>query len=280
MSASPVVTRLNERPTNDALAASLRSVNGSRRCVFCGSADLTKEHVWPRWLSEALGGNGPLRFERQGLGDEPRAWARVSLDVTVGVVCRECNNGWLSDLEDAAKPLLEPLIRGESVTLTPEESKTVALWCVKTALLFQYTHPERRSAPDWHYRWLFEKRTPPPNVFVWLAGYSGSYWEGWYLHQLLLLRDPDGIDRSEKEKGYCATITAGALVFQVIGLDADSTLDLEKASIHEPYIVQVWPLRDETATLPPPQLLHDSALAFFADPFNAERGVVTPRPPA
>jgi hypothetical protein len=239
-----------------------------RVCVFCGGTPVTLEHVWPRWVAAILADGGPVQVERRGLDDEPATWQQVSLEVTVRRVCAVCNNGWLSELEQAAKPLLEPLILGGTQNLTPAELDTVALWCVKTALLFQFTHPERRDAPDDHYPWLYEHRTPPPNTFVWIAGYAGTKWSSWYMHQILGLREPGGHDRGDR--GYCATVTAGALVFQVIGIDAIPPVEIEKASENEQDIAQVWPSKGTALKLPPPLMLDDASLPLFADPFGAD----------
>jgi hypothetical protein len=208
-----------------------------------------------------------MRIERRGLGDEPRAWEQVSLEVTVRRVCATCNNGWLSALEDRAKPLLEPLILGPSRTLSAEESEMVALWCVKTALLFQFIHPERRQAPDEHFRFLCDRGVPPPNTFVWLAGYNGVHWSGWYMHQILELHDPR---TGETSRGYCETVATGALVFQVTSFVTLEPAEIEKASEQAPYIAQVWPSKGATVTVPPQLHLDDRTLPQFADPFGAE----------
>jgi hypothetical protein len=247
----------------------------ARTCVFCGGTPLTLEHVWPRWVAAILSDGGPVEVEKRGLGDEPASWQQVSLEVTVRWVCAPCNNGWLSELEEAAKPILEPLILGRKRTLTLTEADTVAVWCVKTALLFQLTHPERREAPDAHYRWLFEHRVPPANTFAWLAGYNGALWSGWYMHQMLELRDPGETDPSGR--GYCATVTTGALVFQVTGLNAVDPAEIEKASDTEPYIVQVWPSKRKALQVPPPLLLDDVSLPQFADPFGARNVLDSPQ---
>ena len=237
--------------------------------MFCGRTPLTLEHVWPQWVAAALPGEGPLRVERRALGEAPVSWERVSLEITVRRVCVGCNNGWMSELETAAKPILEPLVLGRSRTLIAAEVETAALWCAKTALMFQWTHPDRRQTPDAHYRWLCQNRTPPPNTFVWIAGYSGTRWSGWYNHQILGLRDPGGPDTGDR--GYCATLIVGSLAFQVTAIDAVDPMDIEKASDNEPYIRQVWPSRGVAVQLPPPLLLDDVSLPHFADPFDAEK---------
>ena len=84
-----------------------------RVCVFCGGTPVTLEHVWPRWVAAILADGGPVQVER-GVDDEPATWQQVSLEVTIRRVCAICNNGWLSELEQAAKPRLEPLILGDT----------------------------------------------------------------------------------------------------------------------------------------------------------------------
>jgi hypothetical protein len=193
----------------------------------------------------------------------------VSLEVTVRRVCAKCNNGWMSELEERAKPILKPLIRAGSRTLSANDADTVAFWCMKTALLFQLTHPDRREAPDDHYRWVYEKGTPPPNAFIWAAGYKGTRWSSWYMHQILGLRDPGASETTGR--GYCMTVVTGAFVFQVTGVDAIEPMEVEKASEQEPYILQLWPSKRRMAiSLPPPLLLNDMSLPQFADPFGAE----------
>ena len=44
----------------------------------------------------------------------------------------------MSDLENATKPILEPLMRGQRYLLTPEHKMKLAQWTVKTA--FTYEH--------------------------------------------------------------------------------------------------------------------------------------------
>ena len=182
-------------------------------------------------------------------------------------VCADCNNGWLSDLEEKAKPIFEPLISGGARVLTPAEADTAALWCVKTAFMFQFTHPTRREVPNAHYRWLYENGRPPGNTFAWLAKYSGAHWSGWYQHDIVGLRDPGGPETGDR--AYCVTVTAGSLVFQVIGSDALDPLEMKKVSEKEPYIVQVWPSERRRVQLPPPLPLNDKALLEFSDPFGA-----------
>lgn len=70
-----------------------------RRCAFCGeSAPLTREHVWPRCISQKR--KGETRF----LGKNRRFFDG---DLTVKDVCARCNNGALSALDNYVCGLYE-----------------------------------------------------------------------------------------------------------------------------------------------------------------------------
>lgn len=120
--------------------------NPSRSCVFCGStSNLTREHVLPDWLTEIGLGPTPSEHRFGRLNRVPRPWPARPFTTTVKMVCAACNNGWLSALEGAAKPVLKPLIRGDSRHLSDDDQILIAAWTYKTALvsLLQHSRADR-----------------------------------------------------------------------------------------------------------------------------------------
>lgn len=109
-------------------------------CVFCGGTPLTKEHVLPSWLKVALDPTvrrfGYVRVD----GDGVHRHESSPLNEQVKVVCSECNSGWMNQLEENVRPILPPLIRGQSCTLDAEAQQALTVWSLKTLLMFQYTH--------------------------------------------------------------------------------------------------------------------------------------------
>jgi len=90
------------------------SRNLARQCVFCEStSDLTREHVLPDWLTDIGLDSEPSIHHAGPLNRLPREWSAKPFKTTVKMVCATCNNGWLSELEGSAKPVIAPLIRGE-----------------------------------------------------------------------------------------------------------------------------------------------------------------------
>lgn len=94
-----------------------------RMCLFCGeylSSGRSQEHVFPQWLLDELS----IRAEQVSAvhifqPEDPVSDARViskrSLtleNVREGRICADCNNGWMSDLENGCKEVLLDLIHG------------------------------------------------------------------------------------------------------------------------------------------------------------------------
>jgi len=155
-----------ERPNLGRLVPSVapkRSKNLARQCVFCGSADLTREHVLPDWLTEIGLDPEPSIHHVGPLNRRPREWSARPFATTVKMVCASCNNGWLSQLEGAAKPVIAPLIRGEGRRLPFEDQALIAAWTCKTALVSLLVSSEQARAsgygvPPTEYTALYAQR--------------------------------------------------------------------------------------------------------------------------
>jgi hypothetical protein len=226
-----------------------------RSCIFCGVRGLTKEHVLPRWLSEVLPGEGEFVVERV---HEPRNgiqsssdWSAPALNLTARCACADCNNGWMSDLEEAAKPHLTPMIHGRATSLSRDVQTTLALWLVKTVAVCEQAVPgEQDVMPDTWHRAMFETRRPPVGAWVWLARYAGGEFRPgatrtaqWYIHPLRLESS------SGSATGLSMVLSLGELVFQFMGVfrdDADAVV-LEK---HDPFL-RLWPKPIYRAPWPP-----------------------------
>lgn len=116
-------------------------------CIFCHSQqDLSKEHVLAKKWRKHLGvpGSGQINggWYRQSFAgpvirvgktipkQDPFTW-------TVKTVCRPCNNGWMSSLEDDAEPALLPMALGESPVLSAQQVRIIETWMAKTALVIE-----------------------------------------------------------------------------------------------------------------------------------------------
>lgn len=146
-----------------------------RRCVFCGGGPMTAEHVWPVWLLELM--EKRLTTTEVVVTRDGSQMTRPSLETTVKQVCESCNTGWMSRLEDAAKPILTPMIMGDGLPLTRtrDEMRILAHWILKTYLMCNfYFPPHERFIPRRLYSEFFRRQTPPQECAIWVAAYRGE----------------------------------------------------------------------------------------------------------
>src|SRR5690349_14272439 len=87
------------------------------RCLFCGRLDrqMTREHVFARWLTQRVGAAGAARV--------------------IAEVCADCNAGWMSALEVGFRRLLTGSRAGP--ILAPDRT-ILSRWFTKTAILLAH----------------------------------------------------------------------------------------------------------------------------------------------
>lgn len=244
--------------------------SSGRRCVFCDSdKDLEREHVWPEWLQrmdwvpERVRQHHVTERDDEQLAD--RRWESPPFSVRVRRVCHDCNHGWMSDLEQAAKPLLVPMIEGRGRALHRDGQRTVATWAVKTAMMFEFTHTEILVVPQEHHHHVARHREPPPQSIVSLAAYDAGRFDAYYRqHPLRVAGTGAGAVDAEGHNGYVATLGISHLVLQVFGHTVPVELAVERADWIAGSVYDVWPYGDSLTWMPRPALTA-KGLAVFAD---------------
>jgi hypothetical protein len=145
-------------------------------CRFCGARDrqITKEHVWPEWLRDYLPSlSGPGYSERWSSATGRERWQEAPLKTTVRAFCDQCNSGWMSELEDAAKPIVGPMVVGQTMGLDATAQEIVADWVALKGLVAVQTSKVEQPIPEYHYRRVHHFRGAPPNTMrVWI----GRWW--------------------------------------------------------------------------------------------------------
>jgi hypothetical protein len=86
--------------------------------------------------------------------DVQRVWDAQMFSHTVRCVCADCNNGWMSELEDEVKPVLTPLLKNHRTTLTRDDQILLATWATKTGLVHQGRDRVTRM-PAKHFRYVY-----------------------------------------------------------------------------------------------------------------------------
>ena len=238
-----------------------------RTCVFCGGTPLTKEHIWPQWIGDAL----PITAELvpHEVHDLP-PWDAPPFSLTVKRVCASCNNGWMSDLETTARPSLTPMMLGQQVALDGPTQKVIATWTLKTAMMFQFTE-KARSIPDEHYEFLYRRRAPPGSTLTWIARYVNLKPDGtWHVermahyasHKLEII----GSESGKLTHGYGVTMSIGQLVLQVLGVYGDHGERVHRSARSPGHSEEIWPTHG-IVTWPPRFALDEKELDLFGRAF-------------
>jgi hypothetical protein len=263
-------------------------------CFFCGPTEnlLTKEHVWPRWVSRALAGkyDSSHFVNVRSTGDNTTGvWKSRDIEVTTKAVCSECNNKWLSRFENSKiKPLASPLLRGDdNLVLAPREQWKLAAWAYKMAMLLEIAVPLDERQPLFFTpteRKQFRDTTlAHERVRVFLAKYDYGQHPAHAQLACHTLTERGGPRRSFDLK--ISTITAGALGMQVMAVRSVESGELVYASEIEfeflgkakQSIVRIWPPNSDAIRWPPDQTMSQRDIEDWTEMWQAAASVLSQR---
>jgi hypothetical protein len=143
-------------------------------CIFCGEGIATNEHVFSeRWLEEVLGGGSDFhhRHERGSPTETSvRTWSKQNPDLKVRCVCKTCNSGWMSRMDNDVKEMATPMVLGYETHMTAAGARFFASWTFKTALVADHLQAQPVVEPQVAKR-FYERPEAPDDVRVWV-GYT------------------------------------------------------------------------------------------------------------
>lgn len=199
------------------------------RCLFCRTTTGKRsgEHVLRQWFKGRIETYESIRLYRTGGANGPleRGQPTTPFDQIVNEVCRDCNQGWLNDLETSVGGFLVDFANNRTTTFPEEFTEPLAMWCVTRALLRAQTDKADNQQPDpdtFHRVW--EERKPPSGSRVHVARCDA------YLHaggsntsRNFRLRDNSTGELMDLRGSRVNIVTfgLGAFFFQV-GLPSDS----------------------------------------------------------
>jgi hypothetical protein len=245
-------------------------------CAFCCTqhASLSGEHVWSEWMGKLFGPALRRRFHLRQFdrtGAMIREVFRPRIDLQAPVICADCNNQWLSDLENRyAKPLMSRMILpGAAVSLDALGIVTITSWAFKTAVIIDQLTTRRRPFFRPAARQAFMRDLSiPDGVQIWLAEYgTRTPRRGHFTTHYLR---PRTTPRLKGFEFYVLTFMVGRLAFQVLSPRWASRLPRRRSMpllTHIPEwnaaTVRTWPNDNTIVTWPPPEPITDGLLDQF-----------------
>lgn len=238
-----------------------------RNCIFCGDVANSREHLLPEWLRSILPSDEPGIHYRE-VGGIKTSWERKPFTEATRTVCHRCNTGWMSRLEEFAKPILTPAVArtGLPCQFDLREQWIAAQWAVKTSYVFQ-SLGQKLLAPLTHPFLLRLNGKPPPQVTV----FVGSHYRA--------LKDPTnsayvqkpltlvlGDEQSFPDFGYLSYLAVGGVSFIVIGHRFGNYFEVVTGEHTTGMVAKIWPWSSKLVSWPP-ELLLDQELVepLFTD---------------
>jgi hypothetical protein len=219
-------------------------------CLFCRNPAGSKEHLWPAWIHERKD-FGPLKVT---IGRSPQE-VRSDPGQKIDTVCADCNNGWMSAIENKNKAIIACMFENLTIPLDRQQQTLLSNWTVKTAMVLDsiknldtnprfYTHDDCTA--------FRQRRIIPGRVRVWLGQYSGSSL-GAYGTDVAIIFPAEKIGI-----GTAATIIVGHLAVQVFAMrinpeySGKDIADVQpKPGDWDKMLVQIWPIVKPSAMWPP-----------------------------
>lgn len=163
------------------------------RCLFCASttAKRSREHVLRRSFKQKFASVSSLTFARQVDAEIELAERPITqFDLTVNDVCRDCNQGWLNDLENLVEPSIDRLIDVRNGRrLSSAEIESLGYWAFVRSMLLTHLSPRGR-VPRSLFERVYRDRRVPTGCYVQLAISTHSVFEAGS-HQSIRLNPGD-----------------------------------------------------------------------------------------
>ena len=241
-------------------------------CIFCGptARKITEEHIWPKWISKVLRQAGITKYDVFSSRHSPTKLLSQKtrrsniLDLTAKVICTKCNHEILGELEnDFAKPILKPMIQGNTTRLSVVDLAVLSAWIMKMAMVYEFTDSRAKFFSQVEREHFLEVLEPVPNTWIWLGQNGSRHIAGAVQHTLF----------AETTPGYTAhihvlTCVIGRVAFQLLTrgrhMTSPAATMVPILDHWRPATVLMFPSSD-SVQWPPPQYLADDSLKPFAD---------------
>ncbi len=191
-------------------------------------------------------------------------------------VCRACNTGWMSRLQEAAKPFLVPLLLGHATSLHRRAQKVIATWVAMKVMVDEHVRRAMIAIPYAEREYLRTKLIVPPHWRIWLGRHARRD-HPLFTHRVMdFVATKEEFDRrggpSARAEGntQTSTICLGEhLIIFVMSSETAWSL-IRRYRIPAPIgsdLTQIWPIETSRVPWPPSRTLLDAGIALLADDF-------------
>ena len=231
-------------------------------CVFCGQRGAASgEDVIPKWIARHLAaGRNPPFFDLaiEGDGDEMTTIGRrhiggLPAPYKLPEVCKPCNEGWMSNLEQGMKHAGKRLIEGTHYLLSAYEQVVLATWMTKTALLYDVARGGQVVPPDKGCHQFYATGQPLPRSQIMIAAFQPPDQSVVIPHRRKEHKLIDPATGDIALHGVDISFVFGFLLIQLyVTFDGDEE-EVFGYPTANPNLIQCWPVRRAISWQPPLQ---------------------------
>jgi hypothetical protein len=184
----------------------------------------------------------------------------------IRVVCKNCNNGWMSRLEESAKMIMRPVLEGHSYTLAKTEIQTLACWVAVKTIVGEHAEGQMALTPAADRFLLHESHRIPEYFRIFVGTHISDTKAAYVRHSTTVSRTMDGpnppLPPGVRRNIQTVTFLVGPLLFHTIAARvADFSID-EVFVLRS--LAKLWPVPSEDVDLSLLPVIDDHGLSGIA----------------
>jgi hypothetical protein len=195
-----------------------------RICAYCDRpGKLSAEHVFPLWLQRHLSVVEPdtpdNMFHHRIMSEDgsiapgklarPGSWKSLKLRI----VCKNCNNGWMSVIQQNAKSIIVPFVTGSWPIISEEKITRLVSWIMDRVFVVDFTNSDTGDIPPLHRKLFLRRRSVADGWYIWIGRFAefgeAPHWNKW--HRILTILNKESVSPALFAS---ITITIGNLIIQ------------------------------------------------------------------
>lgn len=250
------------------MAQAKEAQEGMTRCLFCDATKLTREHVWPDWIVRIFDKHVPRTKWAATLFNRPdgstASWKNDSLTFTTRVVCKQCNEGWMSDVETFCKSIVHPLlVTPHPGVIDVQDQCSFAIWASLRSMVFDSLAPERKRYYSQSERVAFclsDPFDPPADTHIWITQFIGMAQARFKVFTEISAAKDNGL--------HICTFTINKLAAALVTSKGPERKVPKISSRSADTFLQIWPTDGTGIEWPPLNHLTDETLDTFMNGFE------------
>ena len=196
---------------------------------------------------------------RDGETVEDLSWEAIPLDWQVAAPCKECNEGWMEQIETAAPPILTAMLDDKRVSLDISGVDALAQWVTLHVMVAQHAYPKEETSID--PEGALSGVLPNPSSSARCTDLGWPLQRSWpwptqYLHREIRIARPD----PSPPNAYIVGFSVGYAAFVCWGHEVTAGAIVRLGQNMHELVTPIWPALSPISW-PPPGLLGAEGLA-------------------